>query len=251
MILYLFIFLFLFIFFLKFCEFLCLPIPKFKFSPSGLYTFYGAPGSGKSTLAAYFAKRAQLAGIQVYSNLPIQGCRQFEKSDLGKWNIENCLVIWDEVGVDANSRNFKSNFTSDNIKWLKYHRHENAMVMVFSQGFDDMDKIIRTLSTDMFVVRRGFFNTITYRRIGKRPDIDEITHKPDDLYDFVPFSKKRIFAPRVWKMFNSYERLGLPDRESWYVFGAKDEGEIAESDQPDRRASADSIEASQDHAVAL
>lgn len=98
MILYLFIFLFLFIFLLKFCEFLCLPIPKFKFTASGLYTFYGAPGSGKSTLAAYFAKRAQLAGIQVYSNLPIAGCRKFDKSDLGRWNIENCLVIWDEVG---------------------------------------------------------------------------------------------------------------------------------------------------------
>ena len=55
--------------------------------------------------------------------------------------MENCLVLWDEVGVDANSRNFKSNFTQDQIKWLKYHRHEYAMVMIFSQGFDDMDKI--------------------------------------------------------------------------------------------------------------
>lgn len=122
-------------------------------------------------------------------------------------------------GVDANSRNFKSNFTHDQIKWLKYHRHENAMVMIFSQGFDDMDKIIRTLSTDAFVVRRGIFNTITYRRILKRPDIDEITHKPDDIYSFAPLSKKRIYARPVWKYFNSFQRLGLPDRE-WYTFGS-------------------------------
>ena len=53
--------------------------------------------------------------------------------------------------------------------------------MVFSQGFDDADKIIRTLSTELFVVRKGLFKTVSYKRIAKRPDIDEITHKPDDL----------------------------------------------------------------------
>lgn len=197
-------------------------IPKFPFNPSALYTFYGAPGSGKSTLACWFARKAINQGITVYSNMPIIGARHFEKADLGKWLMEDCLVLWDEVGVDANSRNFKSNFNADQIKWLKYHRHEHAMVMIFSQGFDDMDKIIRTLSTDAFVVRRGLFNTITYRRIAKRPDIDEITHKPDDIYSFVPLSKKRIFAPSVWKFFDSYTRLGLPDKD-WITFGSESE----------------------------
>ena len=195
-----------------------LRFPRFIFDPSALYTFYGAPGSGKSTLAAWFAQKALRNGFTVYSNMPIKGCREFNKADLGTWLMENCLVLWDEVGVDANSRNFKSNFTQDQIKWLKYHRHENAMVMIFSQGFDDMDKIVRTLSTDAFVVRRGIFNTITYKRIAKRPDIDEITHKPDDIYSFVPFSKKRIYARSVWKYFDSYIRLGLPER-NWFVFG--------------------------------
>lgn len=203
----------------RLCLFFCLPWPKFKFIPSALWTFYGAPGSGKSTLAAYFAKRALQSGITVYSNLPIVGCREFDKSDLGRYLMEDCLVLWDEVGVDANSRNFKANFTIDQIKWLKYHRHENAMVMVFSQGFDDADKIIRTLSTDLFVVRKGFFRSVNYRRIAKRPDIDEITHKPDDLYNFAPFSKRSIYCPRIWPMFDSFTRLGLPEKESWNIFG--------------------------------
>lgn len=208
----------IFVFIIRVCLFFCLPFPRFKLQPSALYTFYGAPGSGKSTLAAYFAKRALQQGITVYSNLPIVGCLHFEKDDLGKYLMENCLVIWDEVGVDANSRNFKANFTKENIKWLKYHRHENAMVMVFSQGFDDMDKIIRTLSTEMYVVRKGLFNTVNYRKIAKRPDIDEITHKPDDIYSFVLLSKKRIYCPRVWGMFDSYHRLGLPSKV-WDRFG--------------------------------
>ena len=195
-----------------------LSFPRFRFDPSALYTFYGAAGSGKSTLAAWFAKKALNAGIPVYSNMPILGCREFAKSDLGTWLMEDCLVLWDEVGVDANSRNFKNNFNQDQIKWLKYHRHERAMVMIFSQGFDDMDKIVRTLSTAAFVVQKGLFNTITYKRIAKKPDIDEITHKPDDIYSFVPFSTKRIYARSAWKLFDSYSRLGLPDKD-WHIFG--------------------------------
>lgn len=230
------------ILFLKICHLFCLPFPKFRLQPSALYTFYGAPGSGKSCLSAFFAKQALRQGITVYSNLPITGCLHFEKDDLGKYLMEDCLVLWDEVGVDANSRNFKSNFTMDNVKWLKYHRHERAMVMVFSQGFDDMDKIIRTLSTDMFVVRKGVFNTITYRKIRKRPDIDEITHKPDDLYAFVPFSTKRIYAPIVWGLFDSYERLGLPSKV-WERFGCgtvEDEPPMNEPD-PDPLSASTSL----------
>lgn len=213
MVLYAIIFMLLIIVALKTLLLFPLSFPSFQFNPSALYTFYGAPGCGKSTLAAWFAKKALASGIPVYSNMPILGCYEFQKSDLGVWNIENALVLWDEVGVDANSRNFKNNFTQDQIKWLKYHRHENCMVMIFSQGFDDMDKIIRTLSTDAFVVRKGLFKTIKYRRIQKRPDIDEITHKPDDIYSFAPFSTKRIYAPAAWKMFDSFIRLGLPDKE--------------------------------------
>lgn len=80
------------------CEMFALPIPRFKLRPSALWTFYGAPGSGKSTLAAYFAKRALQSGITVYSNMPIKGCRRFDKEDLGVNLMENCLVLWDEVG---------------------------------------------------------------------------------------------------------------------------------------------------------
>lgn len=213
----------------RFCEFLSLGFPKFQLNPSALYTFYGAPGSGKTTLLCHFAVRAIKSGIKVYSNVPISGCLEFDKTDLGKYLMEDCLILWDEVGVDANSRNFKANFTLDQIRFLKYHRHERAEIMVFSQGFDDADKIIRTLSTELFVVRKGFFKTVSYRRIAKRPDIDDITHKPDDIYFFAPLSKKRIFCPVLWKHFDSYSRLGLPEKENWNLYGSNDE-DVSPSD---------------------
>lgn len=193
--------------------------PKFKLDPSALNVYYGAPGSGKSTLAAFWASKAIKAGIPVYSNLPISGCFVLDKSDIGKWNIQGpALVIFDEAGAEFNSRNFKANFTLDQIKWYKYHRHENCQVIIFSQGFDDMDKILRTLATNMFIVRKGIFKTVKYERIDKYPDIDDMTHQPIDYYGFTRSGSGRIYAPAVWKMFNSFEKLGLPDKPSWEIW---------------------------------
>lgn len=197
-----------------------LRFPRFHLEPDKLDIFFGAPGSGKTTLAAYFAAKAMASGIPVYSNVPIVGCYLLDKSDIGVWNIENALVIFDEAGVDFNSRNFKSNFTLEQIKWYKYHRHEGCQVMIFSQGFDDMDKILRTLSTRLWVVRKSALRTIVYRAIKKQPDIDELAHQPIDYYDWQPFSRHWIYSPAVWKYFDSWTRLGLPDKPVWAKWGS-------------------------------
>lgn len=199
-----------------------LRFPKFKLDPSKLDIYFGAPGSGKTTLAAYFCARALASGIPVYSNVPIVGAYVLDKEDIGKWNIENALVIFDEAGVDFNSRNFKSNFTIDQIKWYKYHRHEGCQVMIFSQGFDDMDKILRTLSTRLWVVRKSALRTIVYRAIDKQPDIDDLAHQPIDYYDWQRFSKHWVYTPAVWKYFDSWTRLGLPEKEMWKTWGKID-----------------------------
>lgn len=203
----------------RICAMFPIRFPAFTLDDSALQIFYGAPGCGKTTLAAYFAARALANGIPVYSNVPIQGCYKIDKADIGSYLIEDALVIFDEAGVDFNSRNFKSNFTIDQIKWYKYHRHEGCQVIIFSQGFDDMDKILRTLATELYVVRKGAFRTIKYKRIRKAPDIDDYTHQPIDYYDYAPWSGRRIFAPAVWKYFDSHSRLGLPPK-SFDKYGA-------------------------------
>ena len=114
----------IFIAFLYFKAFWYQCFRKVKLQPSRLSVYYGAPGVGKSTFAAALADAYIRCGIPVYSNVPINGTYRVEKSDLGTYLIESGLLIWDEVGVDFNSRQFKSNFTSAQIKWFKYHRHE-------------------------------------------------------------------------------------------------------------------------------
>lgn len=201
-------------------------VKKARLSPSKLTVFYGQPGVGKTTFAAALASQYLRSGIPVYSNVPIDGCYRVDKSDIGRYLIEDCLLIWDEVGVDFHARNFKNNFTPDQIKFWKYHRHERCEVMIFSQGFDDMDKVLRTLATEMYVLRRSFLPYIfNAKLIRKRPNIDEYTHQPIDYYDFVRFKTRRILAPLYWKLFNSYERLGLPPKDfpQWGTSGRKPE----------------------------
>ena len=82
-------------------------------------------------------------------------------------------VIIDEAGIEYNNREFKD-FSKKSLYFYKYHRHYQLAVDVFSQGFDDMDKKIRTLA---------------------------------------PWSTKIIFSPPLWKMFNTISREEYPQKE--------------------------------------
>lgn len=212
---------------MRLCICFTLPWPKFRIIPDAIYCYYGAPGSGKSTVLAAYAKRALRAGVTVYSNIPIKGCRVFEKSDFGVWRQDNCLILWDEIGTDAHARNFKSNFGLEQIKAFKMHRHENAMLVVASQSFEDPDKIIRVLTTDIFVVSRypklsPFHNFVKCRRMNKKPDLDELTHQPIDLYYWAFFGTQKFYGPFIWPIYDSWIRLGLPNKPIWQVYGEPD-----------------------------
>lgn len=193
--------------------------PKIKLYSSRCSVYYGAPGVGKTTYACYLAQRALKSGYKVFSNVPIEGCYRVEKSDLGKWAINDALLLWDEAGIEFNNRDYKSNFSKqsgslDVLKWFKYHRHEGVELVVFSQGFDDIDKKIRDLNTDMYIIRKSIIpNVVVRKRIKKRPDIDELTHTPIDKYYFVKFGSNRVYARPLWKYFNSFDRLGLPEKD--------------------------------------
>ena len=80
-----------------------------------------------------------------------------------------------------------------------------------------MDKKIRLLAQNLYVVKKIlilFF--VTIKRIAKK------RHQPSNkkinkLHYFVPFSTKYIFAPLVWRMFDSYSAKDLPTKnfEKW------------------------------------
>lgn len=201
-----------------------------KLRPSSLSIYYGAPGSGKTTFAAWLAAVSFKSNIPVYSNVPILGTMSIDRSDLGKFSITDGLVIIDEAGLEFNNRNTNSFSRSSGeqnlLEWFKKHRHEGCEVVVFSQGFDDMDKKIRTLATNLYLIRPSLIpGCIVRKTIRKRPGIDEYTHKPDDLYDIVRFSGKRIWARSVWNTFDSFDRMDLPVK-MFHRYGEDDHDDV-------------------------
>ncbi len=180
-----------------------------------LSVYFGVPGSGKSTFAAWLAKNDIKHNHKVYSNVPIKGTYQLEpKTDLGTYFISDARIIIDEAGLEFNNRDFKS-FTHANTYFFKYHRHYQTAVDIFSQSFDDMDKKIRCLAQRMFVVKRSFIPYFFVRiEMRKKVGINEMTKEPCDEWFWVkPFGKKWIFAPAVWKMFNTISRSELQKKE--------------------------------------
>lgn len=200
-----------------------LKFPRFKLTPSNCTIFYGGPGSGKTTLACFYARKALASGIPVYSNVPITGCFVLDKNDLGSYAIHDALILIDEAGISYNNRDFRSNFSGSSqsraLEWWKKHRHEGCECMVFSQGFDDMDKKIQTLGSHYYIVRQSLFGFfIVSKRIRKSPQIDKMTHQPIDEYSFMPFSTKRVLKRPLWKFFDSFDRMDLPSKD-FAVYG--------------------------------
>lgn len=198
-----------------------LSFPKFKLQPSRLDIVYGGPGSGKTTYACFMCRKALASGVPVFSNVPLTGAYELNKSDIGIYHLVPSLVIIDEAGIEYNNRDFANNFKggSPSLEWFKKHRHEGCQVVILSQGFDDMDKKLQTLGSHYWIVRHSLIpGFITLRQIRKRPNIDEISHTPVDYYDWQPFSKRRIMMRPLWKYFDSFDKMQLLTKE-WSVYG--------------------------------
>lgn len=210
--------------------------------PHVLNVYFGVPGSGKTTFAAYLTKWALHENfiiricrkyqnpitniilkskflkrrINVYSNVPITGAYKLDaKADIGAYMIEDAKVIIDEAGIEYNNRNYKS-FPQEAIYFYKYHRHYRTSVDVFSQSYEDMDVTLRRLAQNFYVVRRSLLPfCVIARRIRRKVGVDEQTKQIQDLYSMglLILDTKRIFAPSLWKMFNSYSCKKLPEKE--------------------------------------
>lgn len=191
------------------------PIPQ----NGSVRVFFGKPGAGKSTFCASFAKYYQKKGITVYSNVPIKGCIQVDRSDIGKYDISNGHLIIDEAGIDYNNRNFKS-MPQDAIKWWKLIRHFHCSASVMSQSYDDMDITLRRLAHDTYIIKRSLIpGMFICKKFNMKIDIDESTHKPGDFYkwDLPVLGTYRIIGRRYWKMFDSYDAPELPSKE-WNTY---------------------------------
>ena len=175
--------------------------------------YMGGTGAGKSTYSAYLSKQYLKKGLNVYSNVEIKGTKKITLDDLFNYNISDGLVIFDEAGLEFDSRNFKA-FKDNYVKFFKLHRHYNLDIALFTQFYDDVDKKIRNITKNIFHIKKSIFpRFIALRRIHSYITVDE----NNDIvlkYQYASLlSIKRIYAPRYYKYFNSFHRIELPEKD--------------------------------------
>ena len=71
--------------------------------------YFGVPGVGKSTVLCKEYRKNRHKYDHIYTiNLQIKGVPMITKEDLEKYKFVNTLILWDEITMDADNREFKS-----------------------------------------------------------------------------------------------------------------------------------------------
>lgn len=198
-------------------------------NPYKLIFVFAKKGQGKSTFLTKQALIHLHNGWTVYSTDPIPGCIYVPITHVGYYEFEpHSLLIIDEIGMIWDNRNFK-NFPPAVRDWFKLQRHRKVKVICASQSFD-VDKKIRDLADDMYLLVKKFRVFSYGKRILKVLDIVEATGennsesrivdqlKFDSILFFWAGSRSLTFIPHWIPYFDSFAAPALlPAAEEWYT----------------------------------
>ena len=196
--------------------------------------FFGLPGCGKTTFLAMIAYKAlkQQRYKYVYSNVALNmpGVTVITNECIGRYELRDCLLLIDEATLFADSRAYKS-FSKSQMEYFLLHRHRNADIILFTQQWDGVDRKIRVITDRVFYIYKGKFlgrwfsccYRIPYGIIIPDPkkgseklgDIIQGYSKPPLLIKL--FFTKRIFRPRYYPFFDSWELNELTPLPSTYT----------------------------------
>lgn len=190
--------------------------------------YFGLPRCGKTT---FFAKTAfeeseritkgKSKYNHIYGNVHLRDISNYTyiKFDyIGKYQIENALVLIDEASIECDSRDYK-NFGREKIEWFLLHGHYKCDIMLFTQQWDGIDKKIRVITDRVFYIYKGallgkFFSRmyrIPYGIIIPDPKKDGSQKLGEIVQGYCkPSFLARLFSPWVYrssyyKYFDSWE----------------------------------------------
>lgn len=178
-----------------------------------IYGVFGLPGAGKTTFLTYLAQRSMRgkstldipAHKTVFTNFECAGCYKLDFDMLGVYDFHDCLILIDEIMLLCDSRNYKS--FDDNKKYLfSNHRKHHLDIVYCSQGWDDMDRKIRILTTEYFLIK-NYWKFTCIQPIERTLDAHG---KMVDTYMRSGFLSWRwIYRPKYYKHFDSYNGRDL------------------------------------------
>lgn len=222
--------------------------------------FFGLPGCGKTTLFAKFAlkyTKKPLFGEKKYKNvygnvhMNIPGYTYIDNECIGKYQLEDCLLLIDEATIFADNRRFKE-FPKHQIEFFLLHRHYNCDIILFTQAWDGVDRKIRIITDRVFYVYKGVFTRsfitkyyrIPYGIIIPDPKRNGGSDKLGDIIQgyckpplLIRLFASLTFRPLYYKYFDSWEAPELPPLPGKYLkpalFSINSDDENNDSDSED------------------
>lgn len=186
--------------------------------------YFGVPGVGKSTILVQQAKKLKKKYDNIYTiNIDIKGCKRITRETLEKYKIENSLILWDEITMDADNREFKT-FSKELRDFFILHRHLNCDIIYVTQNYENVDKKIRDLTSELWYMQKSVIPILrqftTSKRIYRNININEHTseltlgYRFCNLIESLFVSNFKICYRRLYyKSFDSYNQLSLENRE--------------------------------------
>lgn len=205
-----------FLIFNKLTDFMC--------NDYNLICYFGKKGCGKTSfIACDSIKRYKEGWSRCYSTCDIKGCYTIDLDDIGNFKpLEHSVIYIDEIGLIMNNRDFKS-FKKEWLYFFKMQRHYKCKVICFSQVYDDMDKVVRNMFDELWIITNFARVFSLQRRVKKKITISNFEDnngnsnggKIVDIYKYGGLPKL-IFLPRYFSFFDSFEKVDKPLLEGSY-----------------------------------
>lgn len=188
--------------------------------------YFGVPGCGKSTTLVKEYRKNRKKYEHIYTvNIDIQGCERITKEDVRKYRFKNSLILWDEITIDYDNRNFKEFTMEDKEFWL-LHRHMGIDIIYATQNYENVDKKIRDLTLELWYMSKSVIPLLsgftTTKRIYRNININENTSELTLGYRFCNFIEslfvsnyKIIWRKKYYKYYDSWDELNLKGRKQY------------------------------------
>lgn len=135
---------------------------------------FGVPRVGKNTFATKIAQhhlKEMKCGVSkyehIYTDFYCEGCEQINWNVFGEYKIMNSLIIFEEMSIDADNRNFK-NFSAKKRDALVLHAHFFNDIIYCTQNYENVDKKIRDLTHELWYLEKSCIPILGEFTVAKR-----------------------------------------------------------------------------------
>lgn len=204
--------------------------------------YFGLPGCGKTTwltkLALDAVRKGQYQNVYTNVHLNIPGVTYVDNDVIGRYELKKCLLLIDEATLFADNRAYKE-FSKGRMEYFLEHRHRFADIVLFTQQWDGVDRKIRVITDRVYYVYKGFLLGHWFSSCWRVPygilfpdpkktgeKLGEIVQgysKPNIL---IRLFARRIYRPKYYKYFDSWELEELPPLPDHYVVTQQDPMEV-------------------------